>query len=174
MCIEQLSHKVEDLVKATPGTRDVKNPLNVSRTNLKLRIDSRKAQQLGVQTAELDRAVRLSVAGVPVGTFKDESGEQYPIVVRTPISAAGRVRTRSSRCVSPRMSGTTLPLSQLATLEFEKAPTLIQRFNRERAMTIDADAQPGYNIKELTPADHEAARPDGLAARLSLCAGWRE
>jgi multidrug efflux pump subunit AcrB len=41
-------------------------------------------------------------------------------------------------------------LSQLASLEFEKAPTLIQRFNRERAMTIDADAEPGYNIAELT------------------------
>jgi len=147
--IEQLSHKVEDLVKATPGTRDVKNPLNVSRTNLKLRIDSRKAQQLGVQTAELDRAVRLSVAGVPVGTFKDTSGEQYPIVVRTPITQQAEFAALDQVRV-PTMTGGTLPLSQLASLEFEKAPTLIQRFNRERAITIDADAEPGFNIKELT------------------------
>src|SRR6185436_6669376 len=34
--IESLSHKVEEMVKATPGTRDVKNPLNVARTNLRL------------------------------------------------------------------------------------------------------------------------------------------
>jgi multidrug efflux pump subunit AcrB len=147
--LEQLSHRVEDLVKATPGTRDVKNPLNVSRTNLKLRIDSRKAQQLGVQTAELDRAVRLSVAGVPVGTFKDTSGEQYPIVVRTPITQQAEFAALDQVRV-PTMSGGTLPLSQLASLEFEKAPTLIQRFNRERAIVIDADAQPGYNIKALT------------------------
>ncbi len=147
--IEQLSHKVEDLVKDTAGTRDVKNPLNVARTNLKLRIDSRKAQQLGVQTAELDRAVRLSVAGVPVGTYKDTTGEQYPIVVRTPISQQAEFAALEQVRV-PSLSGSTLPLSQLASLEFEKAPTLIQRFNRERAMTIDADAQPGYNIAELT------------------------
>ena len=147
--IEQLSHKVEDLVKATPGTRDVENPLNVARTNLKLRIDSRKAQQLGVQTAELDRAVRLSVAGVPVGTYKDSTGEQYPIVVRTPISQQAEFAALDQVRV-PSLSGSTLPLSQLASLEFEKAPTLIQRFNRERAMTIDADAQAGYNIAELT------------------------
>src|SRR5688572_23607797 len=147
--IEQLSHKVEDLVKATPGTRDVKNPLNVARTNLKLRIDSRKAQQLGVQTAELDRAVRLSVAGVPVGTYKESTGEQYPIVVRTPISQQAEFAALEQVRV-PTLSGATLPLSQLATVEFEKAPTLIQRFNRERAMTIDADAAKGYNIKELT------------------------
>jgi multidrug efflux pump subunit AcrB len=147
--IEQLSHKVEDLVKATPGTRDVKNPLNVARTNLKLRIDSRKAQQLGVQTAELDRAVRLSVAGIPVGTYKDDSGEQYAIVVRTPITQQAEFAALDQVRI-PTMTGNTLPLSQLASLEFEKAPTLIQRFNRERAMTIDADAQDGYNIKALT------------------------
>ena len=148
--IEQLSHKVEDLVKATPGTRDVKNPLNVSRTNLKLRIDSRKAQQLGVQTAELDRAVRLSVAGIPVGTFKDTTGEQYPIVVRTPITQQAEFAALEQVRV-PSLGGATLPLSQLASLEFEKAPTLIQRFNRERAMTIDADAQAGLQHRR---ADH--------------------
>jgi multidrug efflux pump subunit AcrB len=147
--IELLSHRVEDLVKATPGTRDVKNPLNVARTNLKLRIDSRKAQQLGVQTAELDRAVRLAVAGVSVGTFKDTTGEQYPIVVRTPITQQAEFAALEQVRV-PSLGGTTLPLSQLASLEFEKAPTLIQRFNRERAMTIDADAMPGYNVGELT------------------------
>jgi CzcA family heavy metal efflux pump len=147
--LEELSHRVEDLVKGTAGTRDVKNPLNVSRTNLKLRIDSRKAQQLGVQTAELDRAVRLSVAGVRAGTFKDESGEQYPIVIRTPISQQAEFAALEQVRV-PTKSGDTLPLSQLASLEFEKAPTLIQRFNRERAITIDADALPGFNVKELT------------------------
>ena len=99
--IEQLSHKVEEMVKAMPGTRDVKNPLNVARTNLKLRIDSRKAQQLGVQTAELDRAVRLAVSGIPVGTFKETTGEQYPIVVRTPITSRPSSR-RWNRCVCRR------------------------------------------------------------------------
>ncbi|HEU4591004.1 MAG TPA: efflux RND transporter permease subunit [Steroidobacteraceae bacterium] len=147
--IEQLSKKVEELVKATPGTRDVKNPLNVARTNLKLRIDSRKAQQLGVPTAELDRAVRLSVAGITVGTFKEATGEQYPIVVRTPITQQAEFSALEQVRV-PTLSGSTLPLSQLATLEFEKAPTLIQRFNRERAMTIDADAAKGYNVAALT------------------------
>src|SRR3954466_3608498 len=137
--IETLSHKVEEMVKHTPGTRDVKNPLNVARTNLKLRIDSRKAQQLGVPTAELDRAVRLSVAGIPVGTFKETTGEQYPIVIRTPIDRQAQFGALEEVRV-PSLTGSTLPLSQLASLEFEKAPTLIQRFNRERAMTVDADA----------------------------------
>jgi len=31
--------------------------------------------------------VRLSVAGPSTGTFKDPSGEQYDIIVRTPLTA---------------------------------------------------------------------------------------
>src|SRR5690606_29079645 len=73
--IEELATKVEKLIEETPGTRDVKNPLKVSRTNLKLAVDSQKASLLGVPTVEFDRAVRLSVAGIPAGTYKDTSGE---------------------------------------------------------------------------------------------------
>ena len=116
--IDQLAGRVERLMESVPGTRDVQNPLKVSRTNLKLGVDTQKASMLGVATVEFDRAVRLSVAGVPVGTYKDPSGEQYDIVVRTPIgsradlSALGEVRV-------PSLSGGSLPISQLAQLEFD-------------------------------------------------------
>jgi multidrug efflux pump subunit AcrB len=45
-----------------------------------------------------------------------------------------------------------LPLSQLATLEFEKAPTQIQRYDRERSVTIDADVERGLNTARVTAA----------------------
>jgi multidrug efflux pump subunit AcrB len=147
--IEKLSRRVEQLIVDTPGTRDVLNPLKVSRTNLKLAVDSQKASLLGVPTVEFDRAVRLSVAGIPIGTFKDPSGEQYDITVRTPVGMRADLDALSEVRV-PTLSGGTLPISQLATLEFEKAPTQIQRYNRERAATIDADVQRGFNTAKVT------------------------
>jgi multidrug efflux pump subunit AcrB len=147
--IEKVAAKVEKLLNDTPGTRDVQNPLKVARTNLRLVVDSQKASLLGVPTVEFDRAVRLSVAGIPTGTFKDESGEQYDIVVRTPVGARADLDALGHVRV-PSLSGATLPISQLATLRFEKAPTQIQRYNRERAVTIDSDVQRGYNTAKLT------------------------
>ncbi len=147
--IERLAERVEKLIEETPGTRDVVNPLKVSRTNLKLAVDSQKASLLGVPTVEFDRAVRLSVAGIPTGTFKDPSGEQYDIVVRTPIGTRADLETLDEVRV-PTLSGATLPLSQLATLEFEKAPTQIQRYNRERAVTIDSEVERGFNTAKVT------------------------
>jgi multidrug efflux pump subunit AcrB len=149
--IEALAARVEKLMEAVPGARDVQNPLKVSRTNLKLDVDPQKASLLGVPTVEFDRAVRLSVAGIPAGTFKDDSGEQYDIVVRTPIGRRADLSTLGEVRV-PSLTGASLPIAQLATLEFEKAPTQIQRYDRERAVTIDSDVERGYNTAKVTAA----------------------
>jgi multidrug efflux pump subunit AcrB len=79
-----LAAQVEKLIRETPGTRDVDNPVRMRRTNLKLDVDSHKAALLGVPMVEFDRAVRLAVAGVPAGRYKDSDGEQYDIVAATP------------------------------------------------------------------------------------------
>ncbi|HEU4530433.1 MAG TPA: efflux RND transporter permease subunit, partial [Steroidobacteraceae bacterium] len=149
--IENLARRIEKLIKATPGTRDVENPLRVARTNLRLAVDSQKASMLGVPTVDLDRAVRLTVAGLPVGTYKNIDGEQYDIVVRTPVGERADYDTLLQARV-PSMAGGTLPLSQLATLEFERAPTRIMRYNRERSVTIDSEVEAGYNTAAVTDA----------------------
>ena len=147
--LEVLARRVQQLVAATPGVRDVNNPLRVPRTNLRLAIDSQKAGLLGVPTVEIDRAVRLAVAGLPAGTYKNPDGEQYPIIVRAPVGARASLAQLADVRV-PSISGALLPLSQLATPVFERAPTLIQRFNRERAVTIDAGVERGYNTAKVT------------------------
>jgi len=147
--IEALAGQVQRLVEATPGTRDVQNPLEVARTNLRLAVDAQKANLLGVPTVEFDRAVRLSVAGLPAGKFKDPDGEQYDITVRTAVGARADLASLGEVRV-PSLSGALLPLSQLAALKFEKAPVVIQRYDRERSVTIDADVQAGYNTAKVT------------------------
>ena len=149
--VEKLAGEVEATISSVPGTRDVLNPLKVSRTNLKLNVDSRKASQLGVPTVEFDRAVRLAVAGIPAGTFKDETGEQYTIMVRSPVQTRADLEALNEVRV-PSLSGALLPLSQLATLEFEKSPVQIQRYNRERSVTINSEVLPRYNTSKVTAA----------------------
>ena len=104
----------------------------MSRTNLQLAVDTQKASLLGVPTVEFDRAVRLSVAGIPAGTFKDPSGEQYDIVVRTPVGARADLDALGEVRV-PTLTGATLPLSQLATLRVREA-----RRRRSSATTASA------------------------------------
>ena len=147
--LQQLSRQIEGVLKATPGTRDVDNPLRVYRTNLRLDFNSGKANLLGVPTIELERAVRLAVSGVPAGKFKDTNGEQYDIVVRAPVG--DRANDDSLAMVRiPTVNGGSLPLAQLAELRFERAPTLVQRYNRERSATINAQVERGSNTGKVT------------------------
>lgn len=145
----ELAGRVEKIVEETPGTRDVENPVRMRRTNLSLDVDTHKAALLGVPSIEFDRAVRLAVAGIPTGRFKDTDGEQYDIMVRAPIDARPDVHMLDQIRVST-LTGDTLPLSQLARVEFSSAPTQIHRYNRERAVIIDAQVQSGFNTDKVT------------------------
>jgi multidrug efflux pump subunit AcrB len=147
--LDALSRQVQQLMRATPGTRDVSNPLRVPRTNLKLAVDSQKAALLGVPTVEIDRATRLAVSGLPAGNFKSPDGEQYPIMVRTAVGARADPGALAQVRVTAA-SGALLPLSQLAHPVFERAPTVIQRFNRQRSVTINAEVLPGENTGRVT------------------------
>jgi multidrug efflux pump subunit AcrB len=149
--LELLSRAIENLIEAVPGTRDVENPLRSPRTNLRLAPDSQKASQLGVPTVEFDRAVRLAVSGLKVGTYKETDGEQYDITVRPPVGARADLATLGEVLV-PTLNGGSLPLAQLAELEFQQGLTRIQRYGRERSVTIDAQVDSGLNTAEVTGA----------------------
>jgi multidrug efflux pump subunit AcrB len=144
-----LAAEVEKIIKDTPGTRDVENPVRMRRTNLQLAVDSQKAALLGVPAVEFDRAVRLAVAGVPAGRYKDSDGEQYDIIVRAPMGPRADIGALDQVRVAT-LSGETLPLSQLARVEFASAPTQIDRYNRARAVTINAEVRSGYNTDRVT------------------------
>jgi multidrug efflux pump subunit AcrB len=147
--LDRLASRVERIIEATPGTRDVENPVRIKRTNLQLKVDSHKAALLGVPVIEFDRAVRLAVAGIPASKYKETDGEQYDIMVRTPIVERADIHALDQVRVST-LTGATLPLSQLAQMEFSAAPTQIDRFNRSRAVTINAEVQHGFNTDRVT------------------------
>ena len=48
------------------------------------------------------------------------------------------------------LTGAQIPLSQLARIEFEDSPTLIQHYNNERSMTITSSVKTGYNTDRVT------------------------
>jgi multidrug efflux pump subunit AcrB len=149
--LHALAADVERMMNEVPGTTEVDNPVKVKRTNLRLDVDTQKAALLGVPSVEIDRAIRLSVAGLPVGKFKESNGEQYDIVVRTPTAARADLNALNEVRVAS-VHGQSLPLSQLGRLEFASAPTQISRYNRERAVVINAQVEDGYNVGKVTQA----------------------
>lgn len=150
--LEQLaewSRKVETILKDIPGTAAVDNPLRTQRTDLRLRFDSAKAGLLGIGEGAVDRATRLAFAGLNATTFREANGDNYNVTVSLP-RAERATLTNWNRLSVPASSGKWIPMSEIAALEWESAPPLIQRFNRERSITVTSMVQPGFNTDKLT------------------------
>jgi multidrug efflux pump subunit AcrB len=147
--LREVAARLEALVAATPGTRDVRNPLRVQRTDLALDIDRGKAGLLGIPTLDIDRVVRLGIAGLKAGSLRDADGEDYDIIVRLPRGERQTIDAFDRLQVSGA-TGSQVPLRQVADLRFESSPPLIQHRDGARAVTISSAVRSGYNTDRLT------------------------
>jgi multidrug efflux pump subunit AcrB len=144
-----LAGEVERLIAAVPGTRDVVNPMRLQRTDIDLRIDTEKAAMFGIPAIEADRTVRLAVAGLPAGRFREPDGDEYDITLRLPIGARPTLDLLQSVQVSS-LAGRQVPLAQFTDPQFRTAASQIRRFDRERAVSVTAHPATGYATDELT------------------------
>ena len=149
--ITRLARDVESMLRELPGTEGVDNPLRTPRTDLRVRIDSAAAGLLGVSDAAVDRAVRLAFAGIEAGRFREADGDEYGIRVVLPRGDRPALDNWDDIQV-PTPSGALVPVSRLAQLDFESAPPVIQRFNRERSATVNSHVRAGENTDRLTRA----------------------
>jgi multidrug efflux pump subunit AcrB len=147
--LRRVAADVEGIVRSVEGTRDVTNPLRLQRTDLDLRVDSQKAALFGVPAIEVDRTVRMAVAGLPVGSFREPDGDEYAIVMRLPIEGRPTLDLLDAIQVSAA-TGAQVPLRQLTDPQFRAAPNVIRRYDRERSISVTAWPRTGYNTNELT------------------------
>jgi multidrug efflux pump subunit AcrB len=168
--LRALAVRAEDIIEATPGTRNVDNAVRRLRTDLDLRIDPQKAALLGVAPVDIDRTVRAAVAGLSAGKFRESDGDEYDITVRLPMQGRPTLETLD-RIEVAAMTGRPVPLRQLAAPEFSAATTLIRRHDREREVLITAYPEAGYNTGKVTNAVFEGLEALELPAGYSLRAG---
>ncbi len=153
--LRELASEVERWVAAVPGTRDVRNPLTVSRTDLAVKLDEQKAALAGVSAVDVDRTVRMAVSGLEIGDLKSPSGDEIAIVVGLPLhSLAGSDRPSLAHLdgLEVHGQGGAVPLAHLAELELRPAPRLISHYNRERSVSVSADVAPGANAQRVSEA----------------------
>lgn len=147
--IGEIAAEVERILLATPGTRDISNPMAERLIDLDLNIDAAEAALRGVPAGAVDQALRTAVAGMAVAAFRDPAGDAFPIVLRAPreealpLAALERLYVWNAR-------GEATPLSQIASPRLESGPASIDRVQRQRTATVRAYTQTGYLISAVT------------------------
>jgi len=145
--LRAISFRVEKAFKDTKGTMYVNNPLLAQNVDLRVNINKDKAGMLGIPTVDIDRTVRMGIAGVNMGTFKKDDGDELDINVSLPRDQHTNMSVFSKMFVA-NQSGNLVPLKQIANINFETSPNRINHFDKERYTTISAFIQSGF----LTPS----------------------
>ncbi len=122
--LRKTAFKVAALLDKVEGTIYVNNPLQVQPTDLKVNVNKQKAGTLGISSADIDRTVRLGAAGLNVATFREDVGkaDNYNVNVSVSRNAATQDYSVFDKLYVPSASGASIPLKNVAKIEFESSP----------------------------------------------------
>lgn len=157
----QVADKVRENSHVTNVHLDWEEPSKVVRLN----IDQERARALGVSTADLSRFLQGSLTGAPVSHYR-EGNELIEILQRGTVSERQELGLLPSLAV-PTESGKSVPLAQIATLEYGFEEGIIWHRNRLPTVTVRADVygaeQPASLTKQILPTLEpiRASLPDG-------------
>lgn len=140
--LKKLAAEATFIIEDTPGTRDIDNPVRYDRTDLDLGFDENKAAALGVPPGAVDRTVRLALEGETVASYREADGDEFPVVVRLPFEQRNNLDALD-RIYVPSGQGAA-PLSLVTHPRFTAGPARIDRFQRQRAVTITAYVKSGF------------------------------
>ncbi|MBJ7527207.1 MAG: efflux RND transporter permease subunit, partial [Sphingomonadaceae bacterium] len=146
--LKRLAGQMEQVLRETPGTRDINNPVAFDKVDLDIRVDDAKAALLDVPAGAARRAIRLALSGERAGTYRDTEGDSYPVVVRLPLAETQPVSALESIYVSNR-SGQAVQLAEISNPTLESTPAAIYRYNLQRYVGVTAQITDGVVVSKV-------------------------
>jgi len=138
---------VDQINADNPGLLGLDWDYKETQPQLRVRIDYNRSADLGVAIADIGRTLETLLGSRRVTTYID-NGEEYEVILegeresqRTP-AAMENIYVRSST------SGQLIPLANLVRLEEFADSNSLNRYNRVRAITLEANLAPGYTLGE--------------------------
>ncbi|HEV8339016.1 MAG TPA: efflux RND transporter permease subunit [bacterium] len=152
----------EKALREIPGVVDVNSSLISRKPQLGITVDRMRAADLGVSVMDAAMALRVLVGGVEVSTFT-EGGEQYEVHMRAEAAYRRNLEGLSQLTTGSASLGA-LPLEQVVRIERGVGPSVIDRFNRRRQVTLTANLLPNTDQAGVMQQLDSTIRGLGLPA----------
>jgi multidrug efflux pump len=164
--VRELARKTADIVRKNTNVHNVNLDWEEPSKVVRLAIDQERARVLGVSSQDLANFLQSSLSGVPV-TYYRERDQLIEVSLRGPADERARLSLLESLAV-PTPSGQSVPLSQIATVQYGFEEGIIWRRNRLPTVTVRGDIYGG-----VTPATVTAQiNPQLDTIRAQLPAGY--
>lgn len=132
-----------------------KNPMLVgldydykeTKPQIRVHIDRDRAGDLGVSIEQIGRTLETMLGMRQVTTFIDR-GEEYDVIVEGEREMQRNPSSLENIYVRSQRGGKLIPLSNLVTIEEFADSLTLNRYNRVRAITLEANLAQGYTLGE--------------------------
>ncbi|WP_407352877.1 efflux RND transporter permease subunit [Luteimonas sp. R10] len=142
--VREIARAVADKVRANPHATNVNLDWDEPSKVVRLKIDQDRARALGVSSQHVAQYLSGSLSGLPVSVYR-EGNELVEMLLRGPADERGQLEMLGSLAV-PTGSGQSVPVAQIATLEYVFEDGIVWHRDRLPTVTVRADIRNG-----LTP-----------------------
>lgn len=160
--------RLEEALRGEPTLAAVSSEGALPRPEIQITPRIEEAARLGVSTAAIAEAVRVSTIGDVDALLAKVGVDNRLIPVRVRLNDDARADlARIAALRVPTAAGDSVPLSAVATVAIAEGPSVVERLNRERIATIGANLPPGVPLGVAT------ARFNEIVATVELPPGVR-
>jgi len=146
--LQQYTVQLMDKVREIPGIVDVDTNFEATQPELRINVDRARAADLGVNIDTLANDLRTLVGGEEVSEFKD-GDDQFKVLLRLD-EPYRNIDTLNSLLIAAA-PGRTVKVSDVAQLRRDYGPASIDRYNRQRQISVNANLQ-GVPLGEVLAA----------------------
>ncbi len=151
--LQQYSSSLVEKIKGINGVVDADTTFDTSQPELRISVDRARAADLGVNIDTLATNLRSLVGGEEVSEFKD-GDDQF--VVRLRLDEPWRNNPAGmGDLLVPAGGNRTVKVSDVAKLTREGGPASIDRYNRQRQISVNANLLPGVPLSQAVAAAQE-------------------
>jgi len=133
--------RIKQQLWSYPSITAVKDTWGPQRKKLVIRIDQERALRAGLTSNDIAISLQASLSGMKMTEFR-ENDEVIPITLRTVASDRQDIAKIEATNVYSQSSGASVPLKQVADIDVVWEPAKINRRDRERTITLQAQLQP--------------------------------
>ncbi len=135
--LEEIAQETMKFLNSDPAYTDVDTSLLLRKPELRIYPNREKAADLGVSVQTIAQTLQILVGGSDVTQYK-EFDEQYDVWLRADLTGRDSIEA-IERMMVPSTRGGLIPLSSVADLEPAQGPAVVERFARQRRVTIYAN-----------------------------------
>ncbi|MDE1172398.1 MAG: efflux RND transporter permease subunit [Parvibaculaceae bacterium] len=172
--LRELAAQITHTIAQTPGTRDIDNPARLERTDLSLGVQSDKAAALGIPAGAIDRTVHAALQGETVAQFRESDGDEFPVRVRLPMElglGSGRNDLNQLDHIYVPTEAGAAPLSIVTEPTFRLSPARIDRYQRERSVTVTAYTETGFLTSKVSEDVYQRLQKMKMPPGYTISAG---